>query len=151
MVDRRLRSMNDMFDAHIEPIPMTECWIWLGSMMTRGYGFIRTRGRYNRKNIMAHRFSYERFIGPIPHGLHLDHLCRVPLCVNPHHLEPVTCKENLYRGDLPEIWEALAIRTHCIRGHEYAGANLIISANGGRICRECKNLVWRNRYWAKKK
>ena len=37
-------------------------------------------------------------VGSIPDGLHLDHLCRVPACVNPEHLEPVTLAENNRRA-----------------------------------------------------
>jgi hypothetical protein len=46
----------------------------------------------------AHRFAYLEFVGPIPDGLVLDHLCRNKKCVNPDHLEPVTNAENLRRG-----------------------------------------------------
>jgi hypothetical protein len=34
----------------------------------------------------AHRVSYEHYVGPIPKGLEIDHLCRVRHCVNPAHL-----------------------------------------------------------------
>jgi hypothetical protein len=72
----------------------TPCWIWQLTTATGGYG----RKFNGEKQIGAHRIYYERAKGPIPEGLHLDHLCRVPACVNPDHLEPVTCAENTLRG-----------------------------------------------------
>lgn len=71
------------------------CWLWSGSTNGHGYGRLARSGKLHG----AHRFAYEHFIGPIPNGLDLDHLCRVRLCVNPSHLEPVTRGENLLRGD----------------------------------------------------
>lgn len=68
----------------------TPCWIWQLAMGHDDYG--RWRGT------TAHRAVYEALRGPIPSGLQVDHLCRVHRCVNPDHLEPVTCKENLRRG-----------------------------------------------------
>lgn len=68
------------------------CWIWTGNLHRTGYGIAPTGP--------AHRFSYQEFIGPIPRGLALDHLCRVHPCVNPSHCEPVTPVENVYRGKL---------------------------------------------------
>lgn len=50
--------------------------------------------------VRAHRFAYELVKGPIPEGLTLDHLCNVPLCVNPDHLEPVTLSENIRRANV---------------------------------------------------
>ena len=47
---------------------------------------------------LAHVVAYELFVGPVPDGRELDHLCRVPACVRPTHLEPVTHAENLRRG-----------------------------------------------------
>lgn len=52
------------------------------------------------RRVMVHRVSYETFIGPIPKGLEIDHLCRVKVCANPEHLEAVTHQENVRRGDL---------------------------------------------------
>jgi hypothetical protein len=72
------------------------CWEWHGERIRNGYGrlWISTTQR-----MLAHRFAYELLIGPIPEGLDLDHLCRNRSCVNPAHLEPVTNRENVIRGN----------------------------------------------------
>ena len=70
------------------------CHVWTGPADRFGYGLIWIDGQLRA----AHRVSYEHFVGPIPNGLEIDHLCRVPACVNPKHLEPVTHQENVLRG-----------------------------------------------------
>lgn len=72
----------------------TSCWIWRGTPNNKGYGKVTIAGRV----MFAHRALYEQEIGPIPSGLELDHLCRVPLCVRPDHLEPVAHAVNIRRG-----------------------------------------------------
>lgn len=73
------------------------CWLWTAAI-NPGTGYARFwipgAGTVN-----AHRFAYELAFGPIPDGLDVDHLCRVRSCVRPSHLEPVTRRENLMRGD----------------------------------------------------
>lgn len=70
------------------------CWLWQGRpSLSGGYGRVRIAGVL----YYAHRVAYEAFIGPIPDGLTIDHLCRVTLCINPAHLEPVTFSENTRR------------------------------------------------------
>ena len=110
----------------------TACWIWK-ALVVRGYGQYKNKGRKHR----AHKFAYEQLVGPVPGGLHLDHLCRNPLCVNPAHLEPMTCHENLHRS--PD-W--VGNRTHCPAGHEYTEANTYVAKQCGgkyqnRMCRIC--------------
>lgn len=73
--------------------PDTRCWIWQGRINQWGYGQISKR--YGTQ--VAHRAFYMHHVGEIPHGLQLDHLCRVRCCVNPEH-QPVTGSENLRRG-----------------------------------------------------
>ena len=105
------------------------CWIWKASLTNKGYG------RFNLKNYKgqaAHRISYELFIGDIPKGLQLDHLCRNRLCVNPDHLEPVTRKENILRGVGFSAINARKI--HCPYEHEYE----IKNNRGDRVCMICK-------------
>ena len=69
------------------------CWRWTGTRDRSGYGQMKYQGRRPG----AHRVSYELFVGPVPEGLELDHLCRSPECVRPDHLEPVTHAENMRR------------------------------------------------------
>jgi hypothetical protein len=76
-------------------ITESECWQWIGALSLDGYGQFSPKKGVNKR---AHRWAYERFIGPIPEKLTLDHLCRNKQCVNPWHCEPVTFSENVRRG-----------------------------------------------------
>lgn len=116
----------------------TGCWLWTRPLITGGYASMGYRGRGR----LAHRVFYEIFVGPIPDGLHLDHLCRVRHCVNPTHLEPVTCRENILRGE--GITAVLAARTHCSQGHPFEGENLRFEGTIRR-CRTCKRTRARER------
>lgn len=75
------------------------CWLWRNH--TRfGYAQFTIKGEEGKKRrtVRAHRFVYEKLVGPIPEGLDLDHLCCVKHCVRPSHLEPVTHLENIERA-----------------------------------------------------
>src|SRR3990167_5527343 len=80
------------------------CWIWQRSKDRGGYGKVNVKGKILR----AHRIYYEKHKGIIPKGLQIDHLCRVPACVNPDHLEPVTGTENYRRGKSTKITMEIA-------------------------------------------
>ncbi|MBP5913182.1 HNH endonuclease [Streptomyces sp. LBUM 1486] len=108
-----------------------ECWLWTGVLTLGGYGRIKVQGR----NALAHRVAYEEWVGPIPEGLDLDHLCRVRNCINPAHLEPVTHAENTLRGE--GITAQQAQQTHCKRGHAFDEENTYVWRNT-RICRQCR-------------
>lgn len=116
------------------------CWEWTGGLNGVGYGqFYKGRTALGETGkTYAHRWAYEFFIGPVPEGLHLDHLCRNRKCCNPWHLEPVTCRVNLLRGETTAA--AHARKTHCPKGHPYSGTNLRINKSGQRFCRECSRI-----------
>lgn len=109
------------------------CEVWTGNRMVNGYGVLSlARG----VTVLAHRWAYEHFVGPIPEGLVIDHLCRVRHCVNPDHLEAVTNEENLRRGAGYGLRNGM--RSACINGHEYTPENTYTHPTKGSVrCREC--------------
>jgi hypothetical protein len=106
--------------------------MWLGRLTHEHYPVLcRTTDRV----ILAHRYSYERFVGPLDPKLVLDHLCRNRWCVNPSHLEQVTNTENVLRGMSPPA--IAARRSTCAAGHPYTTDNTYLRRRGQRECREC--------------
>jgi len=139
--------LEDRFWAKVQlPADLADCWLWTGATKGRSqdaqYGCIFSGKRTRAGNplpVPAHRVSYELHVGPVPDGLHLDHLCRVSRCVNPAHLEPVTLRENLLRG-------ALARRQdHCPHGHPWDEANTYTYRSGARYCRTCNRISHRRK------
>lgn len=110
------------------------CWIWQARDINQ-WG--HARWMVGGKRVGVHRWAYERWIGSIPDGLVIDHLCRVPACVNLEHLEPVTQPENVMRAPTA-VTTINAKKTHCIHGHAFEGSNLIWRKNGERPCRQCR-------------
>lgn len=98
------------------------CWLWTGAKTGDGYGEIKVSGRM----VPAHRLSWTMAGGTLIEGMTLDHLCRTRACVNPAHLDQVTNKVNILRGNGAPALNAR--RTHCKRGH--------LLPERGR-CREC--------------
>lgn len=112
------------------------CWIWTACLYVDGYG----QFSHKSKVVRAHRWSYEYYVAPIPHGYQLDHLCKVHACVNPRHLEPVTNLENSRRGNVGMKTGAMQVsKTHCPQGHEYTTENTYVRPDRrSRDCRMCR-------------
>jgi len=141
------KTLIDRIEENIMVDPNSGCWLWTLSLKPEGYGSIKINGRSR----LAHRISYEEFVGPVPRGLQLDHLCRTRSCVNPKHLEPVTLGENIRRGDTGKTARARwASKTHCKKGHAFAEHSYISVRDGynRRICRICKAAA--NARWLEK-
>lgn len=133
------------FLVKIELIPFSTCWWWTGSRQSNGYGNFTVGSKKNRSNMkkLAHRLSYEYFVGIIPTDLHIDHLCRNRLCVNPKHLEPVTPRVNALRGS--GFGGVNSRKTHCLRGHMYDENKyryLLPNGQIHRVCGECVRQKW---------
>ena len=125
----------ERFEQFWERVERTEqggCWTWRGLMRPDGYGLFYIGGY---RKARAHRVAYQALVGPIPEGLELDHLCRNKACVNPDHLEPVTHRENVMRGESPAASRATV--THCPAGHGHDLANTRLSKRNQRHCRTC--------------
>ncbi|MFJ2000270.1 HNH endonuclease signature motif containing protein [Streptomyces chartreusis] len=121
------------------------CWVFEGYINPGGYGAMLDDDGNTRT---AHRISYKVFVGPIPDGLQLDHLCHTSAsdcaggpscphrrCVNPAHLEPVTQRENALRG--VSFSAVNAVKTHCKSGHEFTPENTYYRTPTHRQCRTC--------------
>lgn len=118
------------------------CHVFTGSTNGR-YGQLHYRDGGKRRVVYAHRFAYELASGPIPAGMQIDHLCRNPICVNPAHLEAVTPRVNMLRGEHPS---ARAVRfNRCVRGHAYTPENTYVQEDGGgRSCVACRREAQRS-------
>jgi hypothetical protein len=118
------------------------CWEWVAAKNRDGYGLVAVQSNTasGHTTLQAHRVVYELFVGPIPDGMQIDHLCRNPGCVRPDHLEPVTHKENMARAVWPNRW-----KTHCHRGHAFDETNTYWRKDrpGMRGCKTCNNLTRR--------
>lgn len=82
----------------------TPCWIWTGATQSKGYKHFRVGNRWR----LAHVFSHEVFIGPVPKGMQVHHRCLNQVCCAPDHLEAVTGEANrllqaMGVGDLEEV------------------------------------------------
>lgn len=122
-------TMESLF-ARTKPHPGSDCRDWTGPKTKGGYGTFR--------GTTVHRVMYTLAVGPIPDGYTVDHVkergCVSTLCVWPPHLEAVTQRDNLMRGDT--LTAARAAQTHCKRGHPFTPENTR-AKHGGRECKTC--------------
>lgn len=136
-------SLAERIADKVTPVTESGCHVWLGASTNGGYGHLK----YENKYYLAHRVTYIHRYGAIPEGLDLDHLCRVRCCVNPDHLEPVSRRENLIRGNTAIARNVR--RTQCPNGHPYTKEHLAPWRND-RVCRTCLNKNRRAAYVTRK-
>lgn len=130
-------------------VASTGCWLWKGPLTDQGYGrYGDSRTRTDGRSASVHRWSYQTFVGAVPAGQQVDHLCHTRectlkdacphrRCVNPAHLEAVTVRVNVHRSSNPAGLNV--IKTHCPAGHRYDEANTRpIVREGKRRCRICR-------------
>lgn len=109
------------------------CWIWVRACDEKGYPLFRVEvAAGKRRSLGAHRWAYEHFVGAIPAGLEIDHLCGVRACVNPAHMEPVTHQENVRRIKR-------TYKTECIHGHPRTEANYDPVRRACRVCERIRS------------
>lgn len=132
-------TTHPLMDSRIAPFIVVSPdahWMWGGGVDRKGYGYwwngIRT--------VRAHRLTWEMMNGAIPTDKQIDHLCRVRSCVNPAHMEVVTCRENVLRGIGHTAVNAR--RTHCIVGHPFDEENTRPHKGRWRVCRACHLARW---------
>lgn len=121
-IEARLRARIRESEIIFEGKP---CWEWTGVRTPRGYGQMSVDNQHQ----YTHRLAYETWVGPIPDGLHIDHLCGNTACCNPAHLEPVPPAVNTRRH--------FAQQTHCRAGHLFDERNTRLDKYGRRNCRAC--------------
>lgn len=140
----RITHMRDRLSAKYSVCPHTGCWLWSGSLMKNGYGKIAL-GAPSRAKILAHRASYELYVGPIPAGVFVCHRCDIRSCVNPDHLflgspldnmRDASIKGRLPRGESSNLSKLTIndvnfIREWCVVGR---GGNAHIFANKLGVC-----------------
>jgi hypothetical protein len=134
-------------------------WMWSGPTNGRDvcdYGRLFMGDKAIPRYMQAHRWAYQFFIGPVPDGLELDHLCEITLCVNPWHLDPVPHAINVKRGNRwpgpsggrkagsSTLEEREALRPDC----PSCGTLYVTYANGKRRCPSCYNA--RTNEWARR-
>lgn len=120
----------------IEP---TGCWRWLKAKTTAGYGHFHFRGNYYQ----AHRLVYGLLRGPVL-TVAMDHLCRNRWCVNPDHLEPVSHRENIRRGDGTKLTVAQVRQIHSLRaqGLSQRAIGRRMKVDHSTVCRVLKGQRW---------
>lgn len=125
------------FRSLVDVDPVTNCWLWRGRLDAGGYGIWAGQA--------AHRVSYRVFLGSIPPGRHIDHLCRVRNCVNAvdGHLEAVSQAENTRRAvayiqRFPEERVHNGAKRWCRHGHRLDKVNAGIDSLGKRYCKTCR-------------
>jgi hypothetical protein len=101
-----LKRFMAKIEATIVEPEVGECWIWQGAVNGHGYGRFSLGLREGKRFIAyTHRVSYMHFVGPVPEGWVVDHMCNHKMCVRPSHLETIPGMENIKRAWERRPWK----------------------------------------------
>lgn len=130
-------SRGQKFIDKIQFNELDKCWLWTGCVeagFNNGYGKFGIDGKCKA----AHKIAYESVYGVVESGLVLDHVlargCTNRHCVNPNHLEVVTHRINILRGQGASAKNA--VKTECPNGHPLVEGN-IVPGVPFRLCAKC--------------
>jgi hypothetical protein len=84
-------SLAERFMLHVEPEPMSGCFLWTGAIDRAGYG----RFLIGRVNHLAHRVAWTIRYGKVPDGAFVLHSCDMRECVSTDHLFCGSNQENM--------------------------------------------------------
>lgn len=131
------KTLRERFEEKFDRLSSADCWEWKASRNRGGYGQFMMKVNGFPRPVHSMRVSWSLYRGPIPEGLSVLHKCDNRGCVNPDHLFLGTLIDNV-RDMVQKRRHWRHAKTHCIRGHELSGKNLIVTKRQRR-CRTCKN------------
>lgn len=112
-------------------VNLDDCMLFAGFLNKHGYGLITFSPQvYGHSTKQVHTVFYEEFVGAIPKGLEIDHLCKIRCCINPDHLEAVTHAENMRR-----LYGGKCKQGHSFENNEYWSTSPI--GTRSRSCKAC--------------
>lgn len=117
-------DIRDRLFRHVR-VSVEGCWEWQSALNGVRYPLVVV----HRKTLLAHRLALLVFRGEFDPRCDVDHLCRNSVCVNPDHLEAVSHRENVQRGE-----SFGRVRDTCRNGHPYVG---VIRETHGRLSQRC--------------